>query len=174
MTAVVRQLSGEVFVKLPARVPFQAGGFIPLKGVAAVPVGSTVDTRKGEIELESAANGFASTDRRATRQSARIRAGMFLIKQKRAKKSVAKKTAIATDIGLLSPPGAEAACAKGPAKGIVRSLSMVAKGLFRAVGGASTATARSATFNTTDRCDGTVTEVGAGASRSRSRVARSR
>ena len=32
------------------------------------------------------------------------------------------------------------------AKGVVRGLSMVAKGLFRAVGGASTATARSATF----------------------------
>ncbi len=162
VTAVVKQISGEVYVKLPSRVPFQAGGFIPLKGVAAVPVGSTVDTRKGEIELDSAANGFASKDKRAKRQSARIKAGMFVIKQQRAKKKVAKKTAIATDIGLLSPPGAEAACAKGPAKGIVRSVSMVAKGLFRALGGASTATAKNATFNTTDRCDGTITEVGKG------------
>ncbi len=162
VTAVVKQLSGEVYVKLPSRIPFQAGGFIPLKGVASVPVGSTVDTRKGEIELDSAANGYAAKDRRAKRQSARIKAGMFVIKQKRAKKKVAKKTAIGTDIGLLSPPGAEAACAKGPAKGIVRSVSLVAKGLFRTLGGASTATAKNATFNTTDRCDGTVTEVGRG------------
>ena len=117
MTAVVRQVSGEVFVKLPARGLYQAGGFIPLKGVAAVPVGSTVDTRKGEIELDSAANGFAASDRRAKRQSARIKAGLFVIKQKRAKRGVAKKSAIGTDIGLLSPPGAEAACATGPAKG---------------------------------------------------------
>jgi hypothetical protein len=162
VTTVVRQLSGEVFVKLPGRVPFQAGGFIPLKGVAAVPVGSTVDTRKGEIELRSAGNGYAAADQRAKQQSARIRAGMFVIKQKRAKKGVAKKTAIATDIGLLSPPGAEARCVKGPPKGIVRSMSMVVKGLYRAIGGAATATARSATFVTTDRCDGTVTEVGRG------------
>jgi hypothetical protein len=162
VTTIVRQLSGEVFVKLPARVPFQAGGFIPLKGVAAVPVGSTVDTRKGEIEMQSAANGYAADDRRAKQQSARIRAGMFVIKQKRAQKGVAKKTAIATDVGLLSPPGAEAACVKGPPKGIVRTMSMVVKGLYRAVGGATTATARSATFVTTDRCDGTVTEVGRG------------
>jgi hypothetical protein len=162
VTTVVRQVSGEVYVKLPARVPFQAGGFIPLKGVAAVPVGSTVDTRKGEISLESAANGFAAKDRRAKRQSARIKAGLFVIKQQRAKKRVAKKTAIGTDIGLLSPPGAEAACVRGPAKGIVRTVSLVAKGLFRTLGGASTGTARNATFNTTDRCDGTVTEVGRG------------
>jgi hypothetical protein len=63
---------------------------------------------------------------------------------------------------MLSPPGAEATCQKGPSKGIVRSLSMVAKGFYRALGGASTATARNATFVTTDRCDGTITEVGKG------------
>ena len=39
---------------------------------------------------------------------------------------------------------------------------MVVKGYFRALGGATTATARNSTFNTTDRCDGTLTEVGRG------------
>ena len=41
---------------------------------------------------------------------------------------------------------------------------MTAKGVFRAVGGAATATPakRTSTFITTDRCDGTVTEVGRG------------
>jgi hypothetical protein len=39
---------------------------------------------------------------------------------------------------------------------------MVVKGLYRAIGGATTATAKSATFATTDRCDGTLTEVGKG------------
>ena len=56
---------------------FQESGFVPLKGVASVPIGSTVDTRKGEIAMESAANGFAAGDRRARRQSARINAGLF-------------------------------------------------------------------------------------------------
>ena len=158
----MRAISGEVFVKLPGRSLKQDGGFIPLKGVASVPVGSTVDARKGELELESAANGYAASDKRAKQQTARIKAGMFAIRQKKLKKGAAKKTSISTDIGLLSPPGAEAACQKGPSKGIVRSLSMVAKGLYRTLGGASTATARNATFVTTDRCDGTVTEVGRG------------
>jgi hypothetical protein len=161
-TAVVRAISGEVFVKLPGRSLKQNGGFIPLKGVASVPVGSTVDARKGELEMKSAANSFAASDRRAKQQTARIKAGIFAIKQKRAKKGKAKRASISTDLGLLSPTGAEAQCQKGPAKGIVRSLSMVAKGYYRALGGASTATARNATFVTTDRCDGTVTEVGRG------------
>ncbi|WP_028065809.1 thrombospondin type 3 repeat-containing protein [Solirubrobacter soli] len=161
-TALVRTLSGEVFVKLPGRSLKQNGGFVPLKGIASVPVGSTVDARKGELEMKSAANGFAASDKRAKQQTARIKAGIFAIRQKKAKKGKAKSASISTDIGLLSPPGAEAACQKGPAKGIVRSLSMVAKGLYTAVGGASTATARDATFATTDRCDGTLTEVGKG------------
>ena len=130
--------------------------------MAAIPIGSTVDARKGELEMESAANGFAASDRRAKRQSARIKAGMFAIRQKRAKRNAAKKTSIGTDVALLSPPGAEATCQRGPAKGVVRSVSMVVKGLYRAIGGATTATARSATFATTDRCDGTLTEVGKG------------
>jgi hypothetical protein len=39
---------------------------------------------------------------------------------------------------------------------------MTAKGVFRAIAGADTATARDATFTTTDRCDGTRTNVGRG------------
>ena len=63
----------------------------------------------------------------------------------------------------MSPPQAEAACVKANAKGVVRNLSMtVTKGVFRALGGADTATASSATFATTDRCDGTLTSVGKG------------
>lgn len=175
VNTVVRQIAGDVFVKLPAGrtrlgfrgmiSAFQETGFLPLKGVASVPIGSTVDTRKGEIGIESAANGFASGDSRARRQSARIKAGLFAIKQARAKRRATareRRVSIAVDIDLLSAPRAEAICARGPSKGIVRTMSMVAKGNYRALGGASTATARDATFNTTDRCDGTLTEVGKG------------
>ena len=88
---------------------------------------------------------------------------MFAISQKQRKKGAAKKT---VDLHRHRPalPARRRgrACQKGPSKGIVRSLSMVAKGFYRALGGASTATARNATFVTTDRCDGTVTEVGKG------------
>jgi hypothetical protein len=79
------------------------------------------------------------------------------------KKRAEKSTSISTDVGLVTPTGAAAACAASrSAKGVVRSLAVVAKGVFRTLGGAATATARSATFVTTDRCDGTLTQVGKG------------
>ncbi|MDA0180406.1 thrombospondin type 3 repeat-containing protein [Solirubrobacter phytolaccae] len=168
-TSVVQVVAGEVFVKLPTRTalgfsglraPFQTGTFIPLKGSAEIPLGSEVDTRKGTVKIESAANSFAANDRRAKQQSAQMKAAIFRIKQQRAK---AKAAAIATDVALLTPPGAESRCVGNPAKGtVVRSISMVVKGYYRALGAASVGTARSATFNTTDRCDGTLTEVGRG------------
>ena len=125
-----------------------------------MPVGSTVDARKGELEMKSAANGFAAADKRAKQQTARIKAGISP-----SGRSAPRRGQEGVD--LHRPRAALAArrrggVPKGPAKGIVRSLSMVAKGYYRTLGGASTATARSATFVTTDRCDGTVTEVGKG------------
>jgi Thrombospondin type 3 repeat len=171
-TANVKLVSGEVFVKLPSkttlgfdgmRAPLQATGFVPLKGVASVPVGSTVDARKGTLSMTSAANGYAQTDRKARRTEATIRAGIFAIKQAKLKKKAAKAAKLSTDVGLVTPAGAATACASSRnAKSTVRSLAVTAKGVLRAIGGAATATATSATFVTTDRCDGTLTQVGKG------------
>jgi hypothetical protein len=171
-TAVVKLVSGDVFVKLPAkttlgfdgmRAPFQETGFVPLKGVAAVPVGSTVDARKGELQVSSAANGYAATSKKARKTEARIKAGMFAIKQARLKKRAKKSASISTDIGLVTPAGAATACAASKAsKGVVRSVSVVAKGVLRTLAGAADATATNATFIATDRCDGSLTQVGAG------------
>ena len=46
----------------------------------------------------------------------------------------------------------------------MRSLTTTAKGVFRTVGGAATATPAkgTTTFSTVDRCDGTLTQVGRG------------
>ena len=49
-------ISGTVYVKLPsmARSGLQAGplsGFVPLKGIAALPVGTIVDARRGALAL---------------------------------------------------------------------------------------------------------------------------
>jgi len=173
----VRLLSGEVFVKLPAgstasaftaslRAPFQDSGFIPLKGVATVPTGSTVDTRSGQVGLTAAVNGQRPRSKRQLRREARFRAGIFQIRQARRSRKRSRKRKIPVRAQLVSGKGAEAPCtASGPPKGTrVRSLSMTAKGVFRAVGGAATAAPAkgTATFVTTDRCDGTVTEVGRG------------
>jgi hypothetical protein len=175
--ATIELVAGDVFVKLPPgatktafttglRVPFQSSGFLPLKGVAAVPMGSTLDTRKGEVALTAAINGQPARSRKQLRREARFRAGIFQIKQARKRKKQKASKKIPPTATLVSAAGAERPCQpRGPGKGIpVRSLSMTAKGVFRAVGGAATATPAkgTATFITTDRCDGTVTEVGRG------------
>jgi hypothetical protein len=175
--ATVKLVSGDVFVKLPPgatktaftaglRVPFQSSGFLPLKGVAAVPMGSTLDTRKGEVALTAAINGQPARSRKQKRREARFRAGIFQIKQARRKKKAKASKTIPPSAMLVSAAGAEKPCRpRGPGKGIaVRSLSMTTTGVFRAVGGAATVAPAKGTptFITTDRCDGTVTEVGRG------------
>ncbi len=40
----------------------QLAGFVPLKGVAALPIGTIVDARRGTLGLETAADGRAATD----------------------------------------------------------------------------------------------------------------
>lgn len=161
-------IAGEVYVKLPApgstRGLKQADpGFVPLKGQASVPVGSTVDTRKGTVAMASELNG------RGAERSAKLSAGIFQIRQKRAKRG--SSASVSTDLALQSAPGAEAACARtsrsGPIKGrsrnTVRSLTATtAKGFFRVIGGAAITTAPDATWVTRDRCDGTRTDVGKG------------
>ncbi|MBE2319499.1 thrombospondin type 3 repeat-containing protein [Solirubrobacter sp. CPCC 204708] len=165
----VAVIAGEVFVKFPAaasrsRSLKQAeSGFVPLKGQATIPVGSTVDTRKGTVAMASAQTA-AGTER-----SARLSSGIFLIRQQRARRGSA--AVVGVDLVLQAAPGAEAACARtsrtGPIKGrsrnTIRSLTAATtKGLYRVVGGAAITTAPDATWVTRDRCDGTRTEVGRG------------
>lgn len=98
-----------------------------------------------------------------------LRVGMFAIKQVKLKKAVLKKQVakrVPTDFVLISLLGVEVVCAKVSAARwliVVRSLSMTLKGVYWVVGGVSMAlTNGSAIFNTTDRCDGTLIEVGCG------------
>jgi hypothetical protein len=175
--ATVKLLSGEVFVKLPAgaagsaftsglRVPFQSSGFVSLKGVAAVPMGSTLDTRAGEVAVTAAINGQRPRSAKQLRREARFRAGIFAIRQARKARKAKRSKRIPPRAELASPSGAERPCrSSGPAKGTtVRSLTTTAKGVFRTVGGAATATPAkgTTTFSTVDRCDGTLTQVGRG------------
>jgi hypothetical protein len=179
-------VSGEVFVRLPAgaalrqRGPARFGfaslaasgsappsGFVPLKGVASVPMGSTIDTRKGTLSVQSAATSAPPGARNRRLQAAIFSAGIFRIRQARKARSRASRSkTIPTDALLSSAPGAQNVCAGSararPLTGVVRTLQISAKGVFRAIGGASVATGRNAIWNTTDRCDGTLTQVGRG------------
>ena len=166
-SAVASDVRGEVFVKLPARAARatrQAADFVPLKGVASLPMGTTVDARKGSLSLVAAANSRPAADRRHRTQQARLAAGIFRIRQARARRASSRR--LPADIALTSAPGAERACAGStrarPLKRTVRAVSVTSKGFFRAVGGASVGTSQNGTWITTDRCDGTLTEVGRG------------
>jgi hypothetical protein len=145
----VRLESGEVRV-------FKAGeGFVPFAGAANIPIGSVVDATKGRLAVTTAAS-FGGTKT----QSAKLSAGIFQAKQRRAK----AKAAI-TDLRLRTPAGAARACAAGrrlPAKGVVRSLSGTSKGRFRAVGSAAVATVANATWTMSDTCGGTRVTVARG------------
>jgi hypothetical protein len=174
-SVVVQVLSGEVFVKLPAaagasRHLAQAGsGFVPLKGVASLPVGTVVDARKGTLALTSTVDGRRIGAGGRTR-TATLSAGMFAIRQRKLR--VGSHTKVPTDLVLTTPPNAARQCVRsgatlGPVKGRphnpVRSLTAsVSKGRFRIVGGAAISAGQGATWATTDRCDGTRTEVGKG------------
>ena len=101
----IEVVAGEVFVKFPSGSLKQSSpGFVPLKGQASVPVGSTVDARKGTVAMASAQNS------QGTQRNARLSAGIFLIRQQRAKRGSAAVVGI--DLVLQSAPGAEAACAR--------------------------------------------------------------
>jgi hypothetical protein len=169
---VATVLSGEVFIKLPAttaRSFKQAlSGFVPLKGQAALPIGTVVDTRKGRMSMESTVDGRRIGSGGST-QTAILSAGIFQIRQR--KSAVGSAAKVSTDLVLQSAPGAEASCVStgttGPIKGrgrnTVRGLTAsTAKGLFRIVGEAGISTATNATWATKDRCDGTRTDVGKG------------
>ena len=77
ISMLVRAESGEVYVRLPSqglRGLRQEAAFVPLKGIAALPVGTEVDARKGTISLQAAENGYdpasphASVSRRRCRR----------------------------------------------------------------------------------------------------------
>jgi hypothetical protein len=177
-TVVVEVLSGEVFVKLPANASSASlrrfaqaapiNGFVPLKGIAALPVGAQVDTRRGILSLTSTVDGRQIGHGGRT-QTARLSAGIFAIRQRRL--TAGSRTRIPTDLVLKGPPGSAHACVhtqdSGPIKGVprhpIRSLTArVTKGVFRVIGGAGITTGTGATWATQDLCAGTRTLVGKG------------
>lgn len=182
-TTNVKVESGVVFIKLPPGIagaragieatrqqapPTPGSGYIPLKGVATVPVGSSVDARAGSITVTSATGASAKGATAPPTASAKLTAAIFQIRQDRLKRRSSKKKLPAnpTALVLRSPEGAIAAArCRDDADAVIRSLSAaVPKGTFQFVGAAASVTtsARAANIRTVDRCDGTFTEVGRG------------
>jgi hypothetical protein len=146
-TVTAQTVKGTVLVKAPG-----ASGFVALTSLASVPVGSTLDTRKGTVRLSSAAGGGAV-------QTGDFYDGLFVVKQKAASKPVTDLVLTGGKFG--SCPKAKRATAAATAK-TVRRLWGNGKGRFRTVGKHSAATVRGTVWLVEDRCDGTLTRVKSG------------
>ncbi len=161
-SVVVRVLAGRVLIRYPrGRRPAAAGraaqkDFVPLKGAANVPVGATVDTRRGLLALVAAAGFGPQTF------SSRFFAGIFQIKQRRARR--ARTNVVLKGGNFRRTCGSRAAgrSTRAPlqsSRRTVRRLWSNARGRFRTVGRSSAATVRGTIWLTQDRCDGTLTRV---------------
>lgn len=184
VTAVVSVVRGQVLISLPgggravaaAAGPPPAASFFPIKGVTqSVPVGSTLDTRKGVVRLVTAADDDNPSNPHHQTQSGTFAAAEFTIKQMTTAQRLAaahrehkrRLTGIPATNLLLTNPFSDLAHAhctrtRHPGHGVIRELSAVAKGLYRTVGAASTTVVHDATWIVKDRCDGTFTELGRG------------
>jgi hypothetical protein len=129
--ATLTVLSGTVLVTV--------GGIpTPLTGSANVPLGTTIDARKGVLRVATSGN-----------RSAQLAAAIFAIKQK------GNGT---PDISIATPAGASRACAK-VSKGVVRQLKATIKGRQRVIAAAATITSGSASYTVADTCTGTRVKV---------------
>jgi alpha-tubulin suppressor-like RCC1 family protein len=129
----------------------QSAGFVPLTQARQIPVGSELDTTRGVVALTSA------TTRSGGTQSGQFQAGVFQVLQARAQKGL-------TNLRLVDRSGVCAAAGKASvarklSKRVTDLLRASAKGSFQTTGLYSAATARGTAWDTTDRCDGTLTVV---------------
>jgi hypothetical protein len=178
-------VSGRVLIELPSAHSFSPllahsgspvpGVIGPIKGATvAVPMGSTVDTTKGTLQIAAAAAYSRHAGAAPALQNATLAASIFTIQQETAKQARRHLKrgrhrlfgVPPTTLAMRTPrhATAKARCRRtgSPGKGTVRALSGTGKGLFRTVAANSITTVHDATWIVTDRCNGTFTEVGRG------------
>jgi hypothetical protein len=139
---------GRIFVKIPP-----SKKFVELTDPRQIPIGSTIDARKGRVNLISAA------DRQGTPQLAWFYDGVFTIGQTAGAKPI---TSLKLAEALARCPKAKrstASAVTAAAKKKTRKLWGEGKGNFRTDGKFSSATVRGTKWLVTDRCDGTLTRV---------------
>jgi hypothetical protein len=143
-TVNIKLLSGTVLYKLPGTKTFQT-----LTAEAQVPVGTTLDTVKGRVNITSASDLKGGTNK------SWFYSGVFTVRQAVAAKPV-------TELALAGPkPSCKAskAASAAAAKPKTRKLWGDGSGSFRTRGEFSSATVRGTKWVVIDRCDGTLTRV---------------
>jgi hypothetical protein len=138
-SVVVKPVSGVVQVRLKG-----SSKFVPLTSLDDVPLGATIDTRKGRIELRSVPKAGAAVE------TVQLYQGMFRIDQKRGITNFTLNEPLAP----CSKRGR--AAAKKPK---TRRLWGDGKGHFRTSGKYSAATVRGTRWLVRDSCAGTLTKV---------------
>jgi streptogramin lyase len=173
----VRVLSGTVVILPPAskqaRIAGGSGGsgIEPLTGsTVSIPIGSTIDARRGTIAVSTAADFLGSLNPVHRLQNGVFAAAMFTIEQLTARQQLARQKSKRRPVGVPAtklvltnaadaPRLARCRRSGAPGKGVVRSFRGVAKGVYETVGAASTTMVQNATWSVQDRCDGTLTRV---------------
>jgi hypothetical protein len=153
-TVNVAVRTGTVTVKVPG-----AAGYVALSDVAALPVGSILDTREGSVTLSSAlANGAT--------QSAIFHGGLFEVRQPKGAGGLTELVLRGALTGCSGSGARGAAVSKKTKRKPPRRLwGRDSKGNFRTRGGNSVATVRGTAWYVEDRCDGTLTRVSEGSVR---------
>ncbi len=139
-TVVVKEISGRVRVR-----PRGSRTFVELTAAQGIPVGSTVDTKRGVVELTSVPKAGAAP------QSAQFFDGIFLVTQSRGITDLKLTEALAR-----CPKRGARAAAKKPKS---RKLWGKGSGKFRTTGNYSAATVRGTEWLVQDSCAGTLTRV---------------
>jgi 6-phosphogluconolactonase (cycloisomerase 2 family) len=146
---------GETLVAEPTagsvRVRVRGGRrFRPLSSIKELPLGSTLDTRRGRVNVSTI------RDRRNRVQEGVFFSGVFTVRQRESQRYV-------TELVLRGKIGPCArARAEGRAQSSARSRRRLwgsGRGRYRSRGNNSSATVRGTVWLTEDRCDGTLTRV---------------
>ncbi len=165
-TIVGRLVSGQVFVRRPgggspyprARRAQAPAGFVPLQGAGLLPVGTVVHALDGRLSLTAEAAASPAGPAQRT-QTADFSAGIFTIKQRRARQPVTELTLRSTDFASVCGRSGTGATATQRRPRVVSRLFANARGRFRTKGRHSAATVRGTRWLTQERCDGTRTVV---------------
>jgi hypothetical protein len=151
-SVTVQPVSGTVLVKVPGR------GYVDLSTLKAIPMGSTVDTRKGKVELTSPGAGD-------TTQSSLFYDGLFKVTQTGGAHPI---TQLTLNEPLAPCPKRHASKNKNKKASVARkrhktrSLWGDGHGSFRTKGRRSAATVTGTKWFVQDSCAGTLTKVARG------------
>jgi hypothetical protein len=153
-------VSGIVYLRLPAKGTASGHAsatrrqkFVPLVGIRGIPVGTTLDSRRGVVRIFTAAN--ASSTRLNT---ADFTNGIFQSLQSRRLRGLSDINLTGGSFrGCTARAGTHASASRS--RRVIRRLRGSGSGRFRTRGRYSAATVRGTIWDTIDRCDGTLTRV---------------